>query len=269
MKILGFDYFTGSDADCLAALHRGGLVLAPSGPGLGEDLVEREPYRQAGLHGDLILPDSGLMVGLWNLLHAGDPSKKLERFSGLRLLRLILGDPEVQAPGASLWAMPSPSESAHNLAWLRANGFAHLRDEDCYLAPDYRNAVPGSAGRVEKPAFASWSGPRDWALVERIHARRPRYVFLNVGGGVQEPLGYWLREHLEYRPAILCTGAAIAFLTGLQANIPVWADRVYLGWLLRIASNPAKYAGRYWRARRLVTLLLRYRDRLPPLSAAC
>ena len=56
-------------------------------------------------------------------------------------------------------------------------------------------------------------------------------------------------------PAILCTGAAIAFLTGGQATIPKWADRLYLGWLFRILQSPRKYFYRYLQAARLPFVL--------------
>jgi UDP-N-acetyl-D-mannosaminuronic acid transferase (WecB/TagA/CpsF family) len=55
--------------------------------------------------------------------------------------------------------------------------------------------------------------------------------------GVQERLGYALRKQLSYKPAILCLGAAIAFLSGGQANIPNWADRLMLGWLRVIGRH--------------------------------
>jgi lipopolysaccharide/colanic/teichoic acid biosynthesis glycosyltransferase len=88
---------------------------------------------------------------------------------------------------------------------------------------------------------------------------------VGLGGGVQERLGLFLKQHLSYRPAIFCTGAAIAFLTGGQARIPVWADRLYLGWLLRIIDAPTKFHRRYWEAFRLAPVIWRYRDKLPPM----
>jgi UDP-N-acetyl-D-mannosaminuronic acid transferase (WecB/TagA/CpsF family) len=66
-------------------------------------------------------------------------------------------------------------------------------------------------------------------------------------------------------PAIHYIGAAIAFLSGDQVNIPVWADRLYMGWLLRTLSDPKRYLPRYWDARLLLPLMLRYRSELPPL----
>jgi UDP-N-acetyl-D-mannosaminuronic acid transferase (WecB/TagA/CpsF family) len=72
---------------------------------------------------------------------------------------------------------------------------------------------------------------------------------------------------LSYKPAIHCIGAAIAFLSGDQVRIPVWVDQAGLGWLWRSASNPPRFIPRYWAARHLATMMLRYRDRLPSLAS--
>jgi hypothetical protein len=66
-----------------------------------------------------------------------------------------------------------------------------------------------------------------------------------------------------YRPGIHCIGAAIGFLSGEQVNIPPWADYFYLGWLFRSLSEPAKFIPRYWRAKRLVWLMIRYGAKAP------
>jgi UDP-N-acetyl-D-mannosaminuronic acid transferase (WecB/TagA/CpsF family) len=65
------------------------------------------------------------------------------------------------------------------------------------------------------------------------------------------------------RPGILCLGAAIAFLSGAQTAIPVWADRMCVGWLLRIISSPKRYLPRYIDALKLVPVLYRHREKLP------
>ncbi len=100
----------------------------------------------------------------------------------------------------------------------------------------------------------------DPELLAWIEARKPAYVIVNIGGGVQERLGYHLKMNLAHRPAIVCTGAAIAFITGVQANIPPWADRNMLGWLFRCFQAPRKFIPRYWKALRLIQILARYRD---------
>lgn len=67
--------------------------------------------------------------------------------------------------------------------------------------------------------------------------------------------------------AIHCIGAAIAFLSGDQVAIPAWADKLYPGWLFRCLSEPKRYVPRYWAARKLFSLMVRYRSDLPALKA--
>jgi len=223
----------------------GGLVVAPSAPGLAVDLVRAPAYREALQTADLVLTDSGFMVLLWRF-YTGE---KLPRHSGLKFLRAVLACPELKRPGAVFWVMPSEVEAVRNRGWLESQGFVVTAD-DIYVAPAY--PVTGDLA--------------DAALVTRIAARRPQVVMLAIGGGVQERLGCTLRAQLPYRPGILCLGAAIAFLTGGQASIPPWADRLVLGWLLRLISNPRRFWRRYWEALRLAPLLWRWRERLPDLE---
>ncbi len=82
----------------------------------------------------------------------------------------------------------------------------------------------------------------------------------------QEKLGYYLRENLSYRPAIYCTGAAIGFITGDQISIPDWADRFYLGWLLRLLRQPRVFIPPLARGFELPWLIWKYGENLPPMA---
>lgn len=223
---------------------RGGLVLAPSGPGLCE--IPRDAgYRDALLCADMNLTDSGLVI-LW---YALTQREVLPRTSGLGYLDELLRRPELKPEGASFWVMPSTSSMERNLAWLKGRGLSVTRD-DCYVAPLYPRH-----GLVE-----------DEVLLALLEARRPAHVFICVGSGPQEKLGAFLKHRLAYTPGIHCIGAAIAFLSGDQAPIPRWADRFLLGWLFRCVHDPKTYVPRYARALNLVYLLLRYGSK-PPISA--
>lgn len=242
--VLGVKFFTGSIEEAVDVSLQGGLVVAPSAPGLAVDLIKSEAYRRALTTADLAITDSGFMVMLWRVL----TGEKLPRHSGLKLIRAVLARPELKAPGAIFWVMPSTEEDVRNRAWLNAQGIPTTA-EDVYLAPHY------PPGPIHDPV-----------LLAQIEQRQPRIVMLAIGGGVQERLGLGLRDQLAIRPGILCLGAAIAFLTGGQVPIPVWADKLVLGWLFRLASNPRKYWRRYWEALALALILTRHRDRLPPLK---
>jgi UDP-N-acetyl-D-mannosaminuronic acid transferase (WecB/TagA/CpsF family) len=140
--------------------------------------------------------------------------------------------------------MASPTSAKRNLDWLAAQGV--LVPEDCiYMAPMYGAEIS------------------DVPLLEMLERVRPRHVIVTVGGGTQERLGLYLKRNLSYLPAIHCIGAAIAFLSGDQVKIPVWADKNYLGWLYRSISEPRRYVPRYWEARKLLMMLVRFREQLP------
>ena len=238
--ILGVRFFTGTAGEAVEIGLDGGLVVVPAAPALC-DLEFKRDYREALASSDLAIADSGLMVLVWRWL-TGD---KLERISGLEYLRLLLERAESRQPGAALWVMPTAAARDRNLAWLRSHG-QPTAAEDCYLAPNYPD-----------------SGLEDQALLELVRGRRPAQIIVCLGGGTQERLGFWLKQRLDYRPGIHCTGAAIGFLSGEQINIPPWADYWYLGWLFRSLSEPRKFLPRYWRARKLVGMMLRYREKSP------
>ena len=82
----------------------------------------------------------------------------------------------------------------------------------------------------------------------------------------QEKLGYYLRENLSYRPAIYCTGAALEFITSDQISIPDWADRFYLGWLLRLLRQPRVFIPPLARGFELPWLIWKYGENLPPMA---
>ena len=104
----------------------------------------------------------------------------------------------------------------------------------------------------------------DPELLERIERIRPQHIVLTLGGGTQERVGLYLKRNLSYLPAIHCIGAAIAFLSGDQVRIPMWADRSYLGWLYRSLSEPRRYMPRYWKRAEAVVFV----DSLPRTLAS-
>ena len=158
----------------------GGLVLAPSGPGLCD--LERDPdYREALLGSDLNLTDSGLVI----LAEALRTRRRLPRASGLGYIAALLSRDELKEPGCTFWVMPSKAAVERNLAWLRSVGLQVTQD-DCYIAPFYPRR-----GVVEDPPLAR-------VLAER----RPRHIVICIGSGPQEKLGLFLKRELPYRPGI-------------------------------------------------------------------
>ncbi len=222
-------------------MSKGGLLVVPAAPAL-KDMDCDFDYREALLQADLAIADSAFMVMIWNRLQ----NVPIRRLSGLEYLRALLLESDLRKPGNTLWIMASPASAECNLGWLVQQGI-DVPQECVYMAPMY--------GRVIE----------DTELLKKISQLRPQHVIVTIGGGNQERLGLYLKRHLDYLPAIHCIGAAIAFLSGDQVNIPVWADRFYMGWFFRSLSEPKRYIPRYWGARKLLGLMLRNRGNLPAL----
>lgn len=241
-QILGIPFFTGTVEEAVSETLRGALVVAPSGPNLAGELRTVPDYRRA-VQGaaDVALTDSAVMVAVYRLA----TGKSVPRHSGLKFLEALLARPELREPGAAFWVMPTREEGDRIAEWLRTQGFP-VDASNMHVAPFYRGYP------IE-----------DAEMLERLRAARPSVVFLNLAGGKQEVLGAWLRERLDPRPGIVCTGAAVAFLAGTQAKIPVWADRSGLGWLMRCLCEPRKFVPRYWSALPLLRLVWKCRENSP------
>jgi len=237
-RILGINFYVGDMPDLLDLCAEGHFIVVPAAPALA-DLPTDPAYRESLEKSDFAITDSAMMVLLWKFF----TGQSLRRISGLKLLRGLLAGDDLRKPGSSCWIMPSHFEMEINLAWLNQNGYPVKADES-YVAPMY------PAGPISDPAILSW-----------IESRKPPYVIINLGGGVQERLGYYLHENLSYRPSIMCVGAAGAFITGVQAHIPTWADAWMLGWFIRCLHEPKKFVPRYWKALQLIRILARYRER--------
>ena len=172
--ILGIRFISGTVEEAGARAAEGGLILAPSGPGLA-GLREDRLYQEAVENCDVALPDSGFMVLLWNIFKGGS----LKRLSGLRFLAyLVLRDETFRNEQCHFWIMPNTEEGKANRAWLQEKGII-VSPSDCYVAPFY------DPGVIE-----------DSVLLGLLLEKRPRYIIVNLGGGVQEKLGYYLRRSL-------------------------------------------------------------------------
>ena len=97
-------------------------------------------------------------------------------------------------------------------------------------------------------------------LIKRIHDSKAKEIIINIGGGTQEILGYYLSKKLNKKYKIVCTGAAIAFFTGDQSPINNNIDKLYLGWLFRIIYNPKIFLPRYLSAFKLFFLFIRKKN---------
>jgi exopolysaccharide biosynthesis WecB/TagA/CpsF family protein len=241
-QILGIRFFNGGVDEAVASMfHDRGFLVAPSGTCLAR-LRDDATYRRAVIAADLAIADSGLMVILWRLLRG----QKVERISGFRYLKHLLGRLKGEGKRDVFWVLPTKRAEQKLLDWSRSAAFP-TTSEGCYVAPRYGVQVD------------------DQNLIALIEQHRPAHVIIAIGSGAQEKLGYYLRENLSYRPAMHCIGAALGFITGDQAAISDWADRFYLGWFFRLLAQPRVFIPRLSRAVELPWLIWKYGENLPPM----
>lgn len=239
--ILGIRFFSGKMDELFQEAQNGGLLVVPSGPNLAGELVHDPAYRRAVQESDIAITDSGFMVLIWRML----TRESIERISGLKLVRALLQRDDFANKKKVLWVMPTEP------------------DRDALLAMAAERSMGEAWSTTIAPFYPRSGDLEDPALVAEIEAQQPDYVILCIAGGTQERLGWYLRKNLSIRPLIVCIGAAIAFETGRQASIPDWADRLMLGWLLRCFQMPSKFVPRYWKAQKLLRIMLRHRHQSP------
>jgi N-acetylglucosaminyldiphosphoundecaprenol N-acetyl-beta-D-mannosaminyltransferase len=238
--IFGIRFLMGGYKEAKALLSEGRLMVAPAAPSLAS-IKHDGPYYEALKGSDFALPDSSFMVFLIRLFKG----IKLNVISGLNFLSRFLDEDELKHQHSDLFLVdPSEEEKALNQHYLLSKGIV-IDDFDHYVAPLYpRNPV------------------QDSQLLEILQLKKPHYILINLGGGVQEKLAFYLKTNLDYSPSILCTGAAIAFLTASQAPISPLMDNLHLGWLLRCLRAPRTFVPRYWRAFPLIPLIAKHKNEI-------
>lgn len=243
VKVLGIRFYNRDVKNAVDDILQGGLLVVPAAPALAT--MDGDPaYMESLVNSSIAIPDSGFMVLVWNLFH----NEKLPKISGLKFLREFFCKGRFEKVPSVFLVNPTAADEIINQEYMQSKGFI-ISPDLSYIAPNYDKK------NVE-----------DKALVEKVETARPDVVLINIGGGTQEKLGYDLKKKLSYKPAIICTGAAISFLTGAQVSIPVFADRFYLGWLWRCISKPSIYIPRYLSGFKLFFDLIKYGSEAPQQS---
>jgi UDP-N-acetyl-D-mannosaminuronic acid transferase (WecB/TagA/CpsF family) len=254
-RTLGIDFFVGTAAEAVAHVSKnGGLVVAPAAPSFIA-LQDDADYRRAIADADLAIADSGWAVLFWRLLR----HEKLTRISGLALFKALLETADARIPSNLFFILPGEQAKTKTLEFARSSVYPITAD-DCYVAPHYcdlSSSIPYLESAATLPMV------EDPYLVRMLERRRPKHIIVGIGGGMQDKLGSYLKHQLSYRPGIYCIGAAPGFVTGDQIVIPMWADRFFVGWIFRLFAQPRTLLPRFWSARRLPGLILRYGRELP------
>lgn len=235
IQILGIKFYNGEVNGVFNFLYKnGGLLTVPAAPAL-VTIKEDKDYYTALLKSDLVIPDSGYMVLIWNIFF----KIKLRKISGLEFINHFINQQEIINKGSLFLINPSDLDGEINIKYLKELNIKKIQN---YTAPFYNNNV------------------KDIILLKKIEEQKPNWILINIGGGTQEKLGLFLKENLSYHPAILCTGAALSFKTGRQGKMPKWVDQIYMGWLHRCITNPKTFIPRYLKGFKLLKIILKHKS---------
>lgn len=207
-----------------------GLFVFPSGFGLAS-IEKNNFYHTALKKADHVFFDSGFFVILLRIFK----NIKVEKFSGFKFLVLLFNFLSKNKTKSIFCIDPNLEFSKSNRQYLKNLGLKKVYN---YVAPTYnlKNLL-------------------DKNLLEKINKIKPDFILTNIGGGVQEVLGLYLKDNLKFKSSIICTGGAISFLTGDQAPINNIIDKFYLGWLVRLIFNPLIFFKRFLYALRLLPIV--------------
>ena len=197
-------------------LKGGGYVVAPAASSLCDIKVNYKYYFSLR-NADIAIFDSGFFCILLRLFK----NLKVKKLSGYLFLKSLLEYRYIKNRKFFL-IDPSSKENKKNFNLLRSKGIIWQKS---YVSPIY-----------------NLSNFKDLKLINKINFYNPDIVIINLGGGIQEPLAHFIKQKSRKKNLIIiCTGAAISFLTNEQAPISVFYDKYYLGWMVRLIHNPGNY----------------------------
>jgi len=230
IKIFGINFIDEKYKTIKYLLNKGGLLVLPSGPGLS-NINRNIKYHKALKNADIALFDSAYLCLLLRI-----KGIKVNKFSGFKFFKELLVSLKSESKKKIFLIDPSNEESKINKKFLKSKKISKIFQ---YVAPLYKK------NKIQ-----------DLKLLNKIKRIKPKYIIINLGGEVQEVLGYYLKRNLTYKPSIICSGAAISYFTKKQAPINNFLDKIYLGWLVRCLFNPLKFIPRYLLALNLCLIFI-------------
>ena len=208
-----------------------GLFVFPAGPALAS-INQSNKYYESLRKADYVFFDSGFFVLLLKFFK----NISVKKFSGYKFISLFLDYLKKNKNKSVFCIDPNLKFSRSNKILFNNLGVKRIYN---YLAPKYKTKKLS-----------------DKKLLEKIKKIRPDFIITNIGGGRQEILGLYLKKNLKIKTTILCTGAAISFVTKDQAPINNLVDQFYLGWFVRLIFNPLVFLRRYLYSLRLIPMVI-------------
>ena len=217
-------FYSGDYDQIKYEFDKGGVLVAPAASALANIDTDKQYYSSLK-NSKIAILDSGFFCILLRIFRF----QKVKKLSGFLFLKTFLDNFKNQQK--ILFIDPSKKSNILNIKFLKSKKIINFKT---YIAPNYN-----------KRFF-------DLKLLNLINNYKPKYIVINIGGGSQEPLAIYINKNIKYNASIMCTGAALAFMTGEQAPINKFIDKVYLGWLTRIIWNPKLYLGRILKSFKII-----------------
>jgi len=211
----GIKFYNYSFTKIVSKINKGGLLVAPAASALAA-IEDNKKYHESLKKSDIAIFDSGFFCILLRIFKG----KKINKLSGYFFLKKFL-DMNFKKKTKFLTIDPTALDGKLNKSYLRSKNIKNVKS---YIAPQYK-----------------FNNVRDQKLIKLIKKYKPKYIIINIGGEIQEMLGLFIKKNINFKSSIICTGAAIAFLTKRQAPINDTLDKFYLGWLVRTLYNPRKF----------------------------
>ncbi|WP_440656846.1 WecB/TagA/CpsF family glycosyltransferase [Candidatus Pelagibacter sp. HIMB1509] len=228
----GISFIDFSENNINKILNRNGLFVFPAATAL-VNIYKNKKYYNSLKKADLVFFDSGFLVILFKIFK----NLNINKFSGYKFLKFLFKKIKQQKPKIFL-VDPNKNFSLNNFKYLMRLGIKKNNIKN-YVCPIYKSR------HIE-----------DKHLLKQIKKFKPSIIVINIGGGTQEVLGFYLKKKLNHKCKIVCTGAAISFFTKDQAPINDFIDKYYLGWFVRFLFNPFSLFIKYLRVFKLITMVL-------------
>ena len=217
-------FYSGDYDQIKYEFDKGGVLVAPAASALANIDTDKQYYSSLK-NSKIAILDSGFFCILLRIFRF----QKVKKLSGFLFLKTFLDNFKNQQK--ILFIDPSKKSNILNIKFLKSKKIINFKT---YIAPNYK-----------KKFF-------DLKLLNLVNNYKPKYIVINIGGGSQEPLAIYINKNIKYKASIMCTGAALAFMTGEQAPINKFIDKIYLGWLTRILWNPKLYLGRILKSFKII-----------------
>tara|TARA_A100000164_G_scaffold354367_1_gene361879 strand:- start:52 stop:747 length:696 start_codon:yes stop_codon:yes gene_type:complete len=220
----GIKFFSGNYHEIKKEFDKGGVLVAPAASALA-NIDNDKKYYSALKQSNVAILDSGFFCILLRFFKL----RKVKKLSGYLFLKNFLENYKNQ--NKIFFIDPSKKSSFSSSIYLKSQKIFNFNS---YIAPNYNGHF------------------FDLELIKLLKKYKPRYIIINLGGGSQEPLAIFIKKKIKFKSSIMCTGAALAFMTGEQAPINRFIDKIYLGWATRILWNPKLYLGRILKSFKII-----------------